>query len=107
HFIGLRLGYLHVLQPAELEQRLAGIGPDPFDPAFDAAALAARLGRKRGTVKSALTDQSVIAGIGNCYSDEICFAARLLPSRTPLSLTPAEWTALHAAMRQVLSEAVA
>lgn len=107
HFIGLRLGYLHLLGPAELEQRLNRIGPDPFDPALDPAALAARLARKRGAVKAALTDQAAIAGIGNCYSDEICFAASLLPSRRPSSLAASDWTALHGAMRQVLSEAVA
>lgn len=106
YFIGLRLGYLHLYRPEEAEQRLRKLGPDPFDPALTAERFAALLRARSGTLKSALTDQSVLSGIGNCYSDEICFQARLLPARKPASLSAVEWDALFRAMRELLREAV-
>lgn len=107
YFIGLRLGYLHLYRPEELADRLRELGPEPFDPGFDAAALADRLRRYRRPLKVLLTDQSVIAAIGNCYSDEICFAAGLHPARKPASLSDADIQRLHHGMTSVLGEALA
>lgn len=50
---------------------LATLGPDPLDPAFDRGGLAELLGGEKGTVKNALACESLVAGIGNAYSDEI------------------------------------
>lgn len=58
-------------------------------------------------LKSALTDQRLVMGIGNAYSDEILHAARLSPLKLTSKLTPTEWEALHAAMQAVLREWVA
>ena len=55
---------------------------------------------KKGTLKSVLADQSVIAGIGNAYSDEILHAARLSPLRHANALRGDEVEQLSAAMRQ-------
>lgn len=106
YFIGLRLGYLHLYSPAELHARLSELGPDPFDPLLTEAVFRERLSRFRRPLKVLLTDQSVIGGIGNCYSDEICYAARVLPSRKPESLSAGEMSALYNAMHAVLREAV-
>lgn len=106
YFHGLRLGYLHLYTEAELADKLAKLGPDPLDPAFDASAFAARLKRSRGALKSALTDQSVIAGIGNCYADEMCFAATIRPLRRLADTTDAELRTLHTAMHSTLAEAM-
>lgn len=81
YFIGLRLGYLHLHRPGELEGRLAELGPEPFDPALTEIGFRELMRRYRRSLKVLLTDQSVIAGIGNCYSDEICYTARVLPAR--------------------------
>jgi formamidopyrimidine-DNA glycosylase len=106
HFIGLRLGYLHLTNADEAEARLAKLGPDPFDANFTPERLAAAASRKRGMLKTVLTDQSVLSGIGNCYSDEMCFQAGILPMRRTGGLTPQDWRSLHAAMLGVLREAL-
>ncbi len=65
-----------------------------------------RLRRFRDELKDLLRNQEFVAGIGNAYSDEILFAARLLPLRRRASLKPAEEEALYAAIPSVLSRAV-
>ncbi|MFR5865734.1 MAG: zinc finger domain-containing protein [Acutalibacteraceae bacterium] len=66
------------------------MGPEPFSD-LTAGYLADRLGKRRKAVKECLLEQSVIAGIGNIYADEILFAAQIGPSRAACSLTGAEW----------------
>lgn len=83
------------------------LGPDPFDPALDGAALAARLRGKSCTIKAALLDQRVIAGIGNIYASEALFGAGLSPSRKAGTVTGARAEKLLAAVRAVLERAIA
>jgi len=106
YFHGLRLGYLHIYDPADLEAKLGKLGPDPLDPAFGADAFAARLRRSRGALKFALTDQAVIAGIGNCYADEMCFAAAIRPLRKLADVSADELRTLFTAMHSTLAEAI-
>lgn len=105
YFHGLRLGYLHLVSQDEVGGIAAKLGPDPFDPRLTRERFRSLLRSKRGTLKVTLVDQSIVSGIGNCYSDEICFAARLLPTRRTSGLGEAETNALFAAMRSVLDEA--
>lgn len=63
--------------------------------------------RHRGGLKCWLMDQSALAGIGNIYSDEILFQARLHPKRAGTTLGTDEAERLHAAMREVLEAAIA
>jgi formamidopyrimidine-DNA glycosylase len=106
YFHGLRLGYLHLYNEAELNEKLAKLGPDPMDPYFGVEAFVARLKRSRGVLKSTLTDQSAIAGIGNCYSDELCFTAAIRPLRRLADMTAAELHTLYTAMHSTLAEAI-
>ncbi len=92
---------------AELPAPIAHIAPDPFEPAFDAAALAARLRRRRTGVKRALLDQSLVSGIGNIYADEALWRARLHWARPTETLNGPEIARLLAAVREVLGEALA
>ena len=85
---------------------VARLGPDPLDPAFTPAALAAILGGSRKQLKGVLRDQSVIAGIGNAYSDEVLHVARLSPFKVAGSLHPEDVVTLHAAIDATLREAV-
>ncbi|MBM9505393.1 Fpg/Nei family DNA glycosylase [Actinacidiphila acididurans] len=88
---------------------VARVGPDPFDPAFTLDAFSALLkgaGQQRRQIKGVLRDQSVIAGIGNAYSDEILHAARMSPFKPAGNLTPDEVTGLYAAIGDTLAEAV-
>ena len=61
---------------------------------------------KAAQVKGVLRDQSVVAGIGNAYSDEILHAARLSPFHPCTSLTEEEIAALHASIRRTLTDAI-
>ncbi len=79
-------------------------GLDPLDPTFDAALLRKRLQATTQRIKSALRDSTVVTGIGNAYSDEILFAARLSPMRLTTSLVEAEIERLASAIGQVLRE---
>ncbi|WFB11037.1 zf-TFIIB domain-containing protein [Streptomyces sp. LX-29] len=85
---------------------VARLGPDPLDAAFDYAAFAALLRGQRHRIKGLLRDQSVIAGIGNAYSDEILHAARLSPYRLADDLTAEETATLYEAMGTTLRDAV-
>jgi len=96
-----RRASLHVVHGAEALAAYDRGGVDPL--AAPAQAVAAALRSERHTLKRALTDQRILAGIGNAYSDEILHAARLSPFRHTTSLDEAEMTALVDATREVLS----
>ncbi|MGX7669141.1 Fpg/Nei family DNA glycosylase [Plantactinospora sp. DSM 117369] len=81
------------------------LGPDAL--AADLSTFAERLRGRRGQVKGVLTDQEVLAGVGNAYSDEILHAAKLSPFALTNRLTDEQMAALHEATRQVLGDAVA
>ncbi len=66
---------------------VASLGVDPLDPNFDCRTLAHLLGESRGSIKSALTTQSLLAGIGNAYSDEVLHSACLSPFKPAARLT--------------------
>jgi len=83
---------------------IAGLGPDALG--LTAAALAELLAHNTGRTKTVLTDQQVIAGIGNAYSDEILHAAKLSPFATAGKCTEVQLAALHDAIVGVLSDAV-
>ncbi len=86
---------------------VARLGPEPLEAGFDTAALAAILAAAGGRqLKGVLRDQSIIAGIGNAYSDDILHAARLSPYKPASSLTGEEVAVLHAAIHDLLTEAV-
>jgi formamidopyrimidine-DNA glycosylase len=100
-----RLAVYVVDDPAAVEG-VGSLGPDPLDPSFDVAAMQARFKEHGGQVKGALTTQSVIAGVGNAYSDEALHVARLSPFKGADKLTDEEAARLHAALQQVLGDAV-
>ncbi|SDW62020.1 Fpg/Nei family DNA glycosylase [Paenibacillus sp. PDC88] len=109
YFIGLRLGYLHLLSAKETDEAMSELGPEPLDYRFTEDKLRAVLKGRRGTIKSTLVNQEVIAGIGNCYSDEIAFAASLTPStKIQKILESGELTSrLYRSIQSVLREATA
>jgi len=84
---------------------IASLGPDAL--AVSVEELAALLSAERAQIKGVLTHQAVLAGIGNAYSDEILHAARLSPFKLAAKLTPDEVARLHAAIHDVLTDAVA
>jgi formamidopyrimidine-DNA glycosylase len=100
-----RLAVYVVRDPQEVPG-IVTLGPDPLDPAFDVAALARIVDGSRQQIKGLLRDQSVLAGVGNAYSDEVLHAARLSPYAIAGKLSEAEVDRLWTAMRTVLTEAV-
>ncbi|WP_133915689.1 Fpg/Nei family DNA glycosylase [Streptomyces sp. NBC_00582] len=85
---------------------VARLGPDPLAADFDEPRLAGLLAGERRQLKGALRDQSLLAGVGNAYSDEILHAARMSPFKLAASLNPQEVHTLYEALRTTLTEAV-
>jgi len=85
---------------------VARLGPEPLDPAFTVAVLADLLAGSRQQIKGLLRDQSIVAGIGNAYSDDILHAARMSPYKPAGSLSPDDVTVLWQAIQDVLGDAV-
>ncbi|MBE0476761.1 MAG: Fpg/Nei family DNA glycosylase [Coriobacteriia bacterium] len=82
------------------------LGPDALDPALTEEAFLRLLERRRGRVKAALMDQSLVAGIGNVYSDEILFQARIAPLERLARMSAPRRRRLYRALREVLRAAV-
>jgi formamidopyrimidine-DNA glycosylase len=101
-----RLAVWVARDPQDIEH-VATLGPDPLDQSFDASALGALLAGSTAQIKKALTDQRLIAGVGNAYSDEALHLAKLSPFKTAGKLSPEEVERLHAALQEVLRDAVA
>jgi formamidopyrimidine-DNA glycosylase len=83
---------------------IAALGPDALE--LSVADLTGLLSGQSGRLKTVITDQKVIAGIGNAYSDEILHVAKLSPFATAGKLTDGQLAALHDAMTSVLTDAV-
>ena len=97
---------LWVVNDPEQVEPIARLGPDPLDPGFDVATLARLLSGRKAQIKGVLTDQSVIAGVGNAYSDEALHVAGMSPFKTAGGLTAEEVARLHDALVGVLADAV-
>jgi formamidopyrimidine-DNA glycosylase len=80
------------------------LGPDPLS--LTAGRFAALLEKRRGTVKSLLMTQEVIAGLGNLYVDEILYQTSVHPRRAVDRLRDGEVRALYTTMRRILREAI-
>jgi endonuclease-8 len=101
---------MRVLPAAKLrgDPQLARLGPDVLAPEFDPAAVAAAMRADPGrAIGDALLDQRLIAGIGNIFKSEACFAARVDPWRTVGELSEEELAAVLLAAREEMLEAVA
>ncbi len=98
-----RLAVWLVTDPSMVEG-IEGLGPDALSVTRDR--LGELLAGNSARIKTVITDQKVIAGIGNAYSDEILHTARISPFATAGRLTDAQLSELHEAMATVLSDAV-
>ncbi len=83
------------------------VGPEPLEADFTAEAFAGRFTRRaRTNIKSALLDQTVIAGVGNIYADESLWAAKIDPHRLVGSITDKEFLLLYEQLRAVMNLAI-
>ena len=100
------------LMPTDAEDRhhlLARLGPEPLEPEFDGAVLARTLAGRRTTLKAALLDQRLVAGLGNIYVSEALFRARLSPLRLAgdVGASPTRARRLVASIKETLTDAIA
>ena len=110
-----RFGYMKIIARDELDDEplLKGLGPEPLGNEFDAAMLAKACAGKKTSLKAALSDQRVVAGLGNIYAAEALHVAGIWPMRAAGTLaTPAgqprdEAYRLATAIKQVLRRAIA
>ncbi len=91
-----RFGRFWMLQNEEVDtySGIAKLGIEPFDDELTTEYLILHLGKRKKAIKECLLDQSIIAGIGNIYSDEILFTAGIYPARPAGSLRQEEWERL-------------
>lgn len=83
------------------------VGPEPLAADFTPEEFAARFTRRaRTSIKAAILDQSVVAGVGNIYADESLWGAKIHPQRLTGSITPAEFVALYTDLRAVMNLAI-
>jgi formamidopyrimidine-DNA glycosylase len=109
-----RFGFMRLLTANEhaTHATLARLGPEPLAATFDASALAARLARRKTSLKIALSDQRVVGGLGNIYVVEALHRARLSPKRAASTLVTTGGAPRPAvrdlvrAIRDVLREAI-
>lgn len=95
-----------VRDPADVPG-VARLGPDPLSDDFTREFFGTLLAERSAQVKGVLRDQSIIAGVGNAYSDEVLHVARLSPFALAAKLTDHEVDALYEALRTTLTDAVA
>jgi formamidopyrimidine-DNA glycosylase len=100
-----RLAVSVVRDPMEVPG-VARLGPDPLSDDVTLEYFTALLAGTRAQLKGVLRDQTILAGIGNAYSDEILHVAKLSPFRPAANLSEAEVKVLYDAMRETLGEAV-
>jgi formamidopyrimidine-DNA glycosylase len=109
-----RFGYMKIISRGALEDEplLSGLGPEPLGNEFDAAMLARSCANKKTSLKAALLDQRVVAGLGNIYVSEALFRAHLSPRRLAATLAtkkgePTDHAKrLVAAIHAVLNQAI-
>ena len=85
---------------------LAKLGPEPFSAVFTEEYLKSRLGKTSRVIKAALLDQTIVAGLGNIYVDEVLFKSKIHPERVANSLSDQEISELWTQSVSTLQEAI-
>jgi len=98
---------VELLDKETLEKELSSFGPEPLDKDFTFEKFKETLNKKeKGKIKQILMDQNIIAGIGNIYSDEILWEAKINPFKEIKKLSDQEMKRIYKAMREILSKAI-
>jgi formamidopyrimidine-DNA glycosylase len=106
YFIGLRLGYLHLLSPEEVKEELKNLGPEVLDPDFTLDAFHQLMQKRKGKIKTTLINQEVLAGIGNGYSDEILWHAEIRPDKKINDLDDQQLSRLYHSIQFILKRGI-
>lgn len=109
HAHKLQLGNVHVVDTETLHEpdgRFGEVGLDALDDIRSPEQLRELLGSRRAAIKSMLTDQTLLSGIGNTYADEILFRAGMHPATKAADLNDETFGRLYGAIEEVLRGAV-
>lgn len=88
-------------------ERLSHLGPEPLEETFRLTDFKTRLLKSpKRAIKTVLMNQTIVAGIGNIYSDEMLHLSHIKPTRTPKSLKAADFKLLYTSMKKVLSRGI-
>jgi formamidopyrimidine-DNA glycosylase len=104
-----QFGYLKVVKDSEVEhvKELQNYGPEPLSKKFTSQVLVEAIKRRsRSPIKLVLMDPTVVAGIGNIYSDEILYHSKVRPDRLASSIKPKELAAIYKYIPIVLKQAI-
>ncbi len=103
-----RFGSLDLLETAnrDTHKLLSALGPEPLGNGFNAAYFSTRLKGRKTTIKSAMLDQKIVAGLGNIYVCEALWRAGIAPQSSSAALNPARVSTLVGHIRDVLVEAI-
>ncbi len=104
-----KFGWMKLMSTAEVPMIdfMKRVGPEPLADSFTAAAFTQRFARRKNTsIKAALLDQSVVAGVGNIYADESLWGAQLHPATRVGDITRAQFTVLFSELQFVLRLAI-
>ena len=104
-----KIGWMRLMPTIEIPNInfMQKVGPEPLADTFTPQEFMQRFARRaKTTIKAALLDQSVVAGVGNIYADESLWGAKIHPQRLVGSLTEQEYSALYTELRAVMNLAV-
>lgn len=106
YFTGARQGMFYVYTAKEAGAKLKDLGPEATDRKLTEEQFVKLYKGRRSSLKTALTNQNLVAGIGSYYADEIAFTAGLLPSAKVQELEDEALSRLYVAIQTVLEEAI-
>ncbi len=101
-----RFGYVKLVSKVEAERIRSTFGIEPLTPQFTLENFVAVFGKRTTSVKAVLLNQSLLAGIGNIYADEICFVAGVHPETPANQLSPKMLQRLYVASQEIIAEAI-
>jgi formamidopyrimidine-DNA glycosylase len=99
-----RFGRMAILEARERDEVLGVLGLEPLEASEEE--FRTRISSRTARIKALLLDQHVLRGMGNIYTDESLFRARVHPARLGANLAPEELRRVYRAMREVLTEAI-
>jgi len=109
YFDDRRMGRAFLVREGEFAEKIprwTEMGPDVMDSALTEEIFVERVSKKSGMIKNIITTESVIAGIGNAYSDEVLWEARLHPFRKRTDIPPEGIAELFRSIRRVMEWAI-
>ncbi|WP_232242911.1 Fpg/Nei family DNA glycosylase [Paenibacillus sp. GSMTC-2017] len=105
-FHGLQRGDIQLLTVKGVEEYMKNFGPDPLNKRLSLNKFIEKFAKKRSSLKTALMDQSCIAGIGPVYADEIAYEAGIRPDLKLSEMDAESWEKLFVAMGSILRESI-